>query len=102
VVTAHQCIKNGVEILQIRKFIVENFLGITWNSPYQAFKSVEAGLPEKGIGTGTCNVISRHHLELRTAAFNVAHQQHAALIQSQTVNEMIPATPAMYVCYTFS
>lgn len=75
-----------------------HFLGITWNSPYQAFKNVEAGLPEKGIGTGTCHVISRHHLDLRTTAFNMTHLQHAALIQSQTVNEMIPATRAVYVC----
>jgi len=61
-----------------------------WSSPHQALKSVEASMQEHVIGTGLNHLVSKQHLELRQAAFDYYHRQHAALLHSSSVDAFMP------------
>jgi len=68
-----------------------------WTSPHQALKSVEASMLEHVIGTGLNHLVSKQHLELRAAAFEYFHRQHASLLHSSSVDALIPQPATPYV-----
>jgi len=63
---------------------------MVWSSPHQALKLVEAGMQEHVIGTGLNHLVSKQHLELRQAAFEHYHRQHAVLLHSASVDALMP------------
>ena len=75
------------------------FTGILWSSPYQASKAADVGLPDGRLGTGQFNVISKQHLDLRLAAFEMMHEKHKALIRSKAVDDMIKKPSARCVVF---
>jgi len=74
-------------------------VGMTWASPHQALKSVEASMQDHVIGTGLNHLVSNQHLELRTSAFEYFHRQHASLLHSTSVDALIPQPSMPYVTH---